>query len=216
MGFDRDMGLVEMTGARYHADQITCARTLSALERAKANGFDVTAGVSIHHLTLNEFDLGDWRTFFKLTPPLRAEDDRRAVVQAVASGLIDVICSMHTPQDEESKRLPFEQAAAGAVGLETLLPAALRLWHSGDVGLAQLFRALSLNPARRLGLDAGRLTPGAPADLVLFDPHAPFVLDRFALRSKSKNTPFDGARLQGRVLATFVGGEEVFAQEEKC
>jgi len=216
MGFDRDMGLVEMTGARYHADQITCARTLPALERAKANGFDVTAGVSIHHLTLNEFDLGDWRTFFKLTPPLRAEDDRRAVVQAVASGLIDVICSMHTPQDEESKRLPFEQAAAGAVGLETLLPAALRLWHSGDVGLAQLFRALSLNPARRLGLDAGRLTPGAPADLVLFDPHAPFVLDRFALRSKSKNTPFDGARLQGRVLATFVGGEEVFAQEEKC
>ena len=210
MGLDRDMGLIEMTGARYHADQITCARTLPALERAKANGLDVTAGISIHHLTLNEFDLGDWRTFFKLTPPLRAEDDRRAMVQAVASGLIDVICSMHTPQDEESKRLPFEQAAAGAVGLETLLPAALRLWHGGEIGLAQLFRALSLNPARRLGLDAGRLEPGAPADLVLFDPHAPFVLDRFALRSKSGNTPFDGARMQGRVLATFVGGEQVF------
>jgi dihydroorotase len=130
MGFDRDMALVEMTGARYHADQITCARTLPALERAKANGFDVTAGVSIHHLTLNEFDVGDYRTFFKLTPPLRSEDDRQAVVQAVADGVIDVIASFHTPQDEESKRLPFEEAAPGAVGLQTLLPAAMRLYHA--------------------------------------------------------------------------------------
>jgi dihydroorotase len=215
MGFDRDMSLVEMTGVRYHADQITCARTLPALERAKANGLDVTAGVSIHHLTLNEFDVGDYRTFFKLRPPLRSEDDRIAMVEAVATGLIDVICSMHSPQDEESKRLPFEEAAAGAVGLETLLPAALRLFHSEAMCLAQLFRALSLNPARRLGLPGGRLAEGAPADLVLFDAHAPFVLDRFALRSKSKNTPFDGARMQGRVIATFVGGTQVFAEGAK-
>jgi dihydroorotase len=210
MGLDRDLGLVEMTGARYHADQITCARSLPALERAKAKGLDVTAGISIHHLTLNEFDLGDFRTFFKLTPPLRSESDRLAMVEAVATGLIDVICSMHTPQDEESKRLPFEEAAPGAVGLETLLPAAMRLYHADALSLPQLFRALALNPARRFGLPGGRLAEGAPADLVLFDPDAPFVLDRFTLRSKSKNTPFDGARLQGRVLATFVGGAQVF------
>lgn len=215
MGLDRDMGLIEMTGARYHADQITCARSLPALERAKANGLDVTAGISIHHLTLNEFDVGDYRSFFKLTPPLRSESDRLAMVEAVASGLIDVICSMHSPQDEESKRLPFEEAAPGAVGLETLLPAAMRLYHAGALSLPQLWRALSLNPARRIGLDCGRLAPGAPADLVLFDPDAPFVLDRFALRSKSKNTPFDGARMQGKVLATFVDGVQVHPTGEE-
>ena len=132
------------------------------------------------------------------------------MVEAVASGEIDVICSMHTPQDEESKRLPFEEAASGAVGLETLLPAAMRLVHSGALDLPQLWRALSLNPAKRLGLPGGRLAPGAPADLVLFDPDAPFVLDRANLHSKSKNTPFDGARMQGRVKATWVGGHRVF------
>jgi len=213
IGLDHEIGLAEMTGARLHIDQITTARALPALERAKANGLDITAGVSIHHVTLNEFDLGDYRTFFKLTPPLRAEEDRKAVVAALASGLIDVLCSMHTPQDEESKRLPFEVAAPGAVGLETLLPAALRLHHSGELSLPQLFRALALNPARRLGLPQGRLAAGAPADLVLFDADAPFVLDRFALRSKSKNTPFDGARLQGKVLGTWVGGTRVYARE---
>jgi len=215
LGFERDMALVEMTGVRYHADQITCAATLPALARAKANGLDVSAGVSIHHLTLNEFDVGDYRTFFKLTPPLRAETDRLAVVQAVADGVIDIVCSMHTPQDEESKRLPFEDAAAGAVGLETLLPAALRLYHAGAIGLPQLFRALALNPARRLGLPQGRLAPGAPADLVLFDPDVPFVLDRARLHSKSRNTPFDGQRMEGKVLATFVGGRRVFSSEEQ-
>lgn len=214
MGFDRDMALVEMTGARYHADQITCARTLPALERAKANGLDVTAGVSIHHVTLNEFDVGDYRTFFKLTPPLRAEEDRVAVAHALASGLIDTLCSMHTPQDEESKRLPYEEAAAGAVALQTMLPAAMRLYHDGTMTLPQLFRAMSLNPAKRLGLPGGRLAVGAPADLVLFDPDAPFVLDRFTmLASKSKNTPFDGAKMEGKVLATFVGGAQVYGQE---
>jgi len=213
MGLERDLALVEMTGVTWHADQITTARSLPALARAKAEGLDVTAGISIHHLTLNEFDVGDYRTFFKLTPPLRSEEDRLAMVQAVAEGVIDVIGSFHTPADEESKRLPFEEAASGAVGLQTLLPAALRLYHAGAIDLPVLWRALSLNPARRLGLPQGRLTPGAPADLVLFDPDAPFVLDRFALRSKSKNTPFDGARMEGKVLATWVAGTRIFAAE---
>ena len=210
MGLERDLALVEMTGVRYHADQITTAAALPALERARAAGLDVTAGISVHHLTLNDYDVGDYRTFFKLSPPLRAEADRIAMIEAVAAGGIDVICSMHTPADEESKRLPFEEAAAGAVALETLLPAALRLVHAGHLSLPQLFRALSLNPARRLGLPQGRLEIGAPADLVLFDPDAPFVLDRFKLQSKSKNTPFDGARMQGKVLATIVAGVQVY------
>lgn len=213
MGLDRDMALVEMTGAKYHADQITAARALPALERAKKNGLDVTAGTSIHHLTLNELDVADYRTFFKIKPPLRAEEDRLALIEAVKSGLIDTISSMHTPQDEESKRLPFEEAASGAVGLETLLPAALRLYHNGDLTLPELFRAMALNPAKRLGLASGRLDAGAPADLVLFDADAPFVLDRFKLKSKSKNTPFDGARLQGKVLATYVAGAAVYRRD---
>ncbi|SLN31155.1 Dihydroorotase [Roseovarius gaetbuli] len=210
MGLDRDIALLEMTGAKYHADQITTARALPALERAKRNGLDITAGTSIHHLTLNELDVSDYRTFFKVKPPLRSEEDRQAVIEALRSGLIDIISSMHTPQDEESKRLPFEEAASGAVALETLLPAALRLYHAEALDLPTLFRAMSLNPARRLGLASGRLAVGAPADLVLFDPHKPFVLDRFALKSKSKNTPFDGARLQGKVLATYVAGTPVY------
>ena len=210
MGLDRDLALVAMTRGRYHADQITVAASLPALARARDAGLDVTAGISIHHLTLNEFDVGDYRTFFRFTPPLRSEDDRLSMVDAVAQGLIDTIASFHTPQDEESKRLPFEAAAPGAVGLQTLLPAALRLYHQGGLSLPQLFRAMALNPARRLGLSAGRLSDGAPADLVLFDPDAPFVLDRFALLSKSKNTPFDGARMQGRVLGTWVAGTPVF------
>lgn len=213
MGLDRDLALVAMTGVRYHADQITVAASLPALRRARQAGLDVTAGVSIHHLTLNEYDVGGYRTFFRFTPPLRPEDDRMAMIEAVAEGLIDVIASFHTPQDEESKRLPFAEAAPGAVGLQTLLPAAMRLYQQGGLSLPQLWRAMSLNPARRLGLPGGRLTAGAPADLVLFDPDAPFVLDRFTLLSKSKNTPFDGARMEGRVLGTWVGGQRVYGDE---
>jgi dihydroorotase len=213
IGLDRDIALVEMTGARYHADQITTIRALPALQRAKRNGLDVTAGVSIHHLTLNELDVADYRTFFKVKPPLRSEDDRLAMIEAVGSGLIDIISSMHTPQDEESKRLPFEEAASGAVALETLLPAALRLYHADQLDLPTLFRAMSLNPATRLGLPCGRLSVGAPADLVLFDADIPFVMDRFALRSKSGNTPFDGQRMQGKVLSTYVAGQEIYARD---
>ncbi|WP_323009246.1 dihydroorotase [Paracoccus sp. (in: a-proteobacteria)] len=212
MGLDRDLALVAMTGARYHADQITVAASLPALRRAREAGLDVTAGISIHHLTLNEYDVGGYRTFFRFTPPLRSEDDRLTMVEAVAEGLIDVIASFHTPQDEESKRLPFAEAAPGAVGLQTLLPAAMRLYHQGGLSLPQLWRAMSLNPARRLGLPGGRLAAGASADLLLFDPDAPFVLDRFTLLSKSKNTPFDGARMEGRVLGTWVAGRRVFGE----
>ena len=210
MALDRDIALVEMTGAKYHADQITTARALPALERAKANGLDISAGVSIHHLTLNELDVADYRTFFKVKPPLRSEEDRLQVIEAVGSGLIDIISSMHTPQDEESKRLPFEEAASGAVALETLLPAALSLYHNGYMDLPTLLKAMTVNPAKRLNLPTGRLTKGAPADLLLFDPDAPFVMNRAILRSKSKNTPFDGHRMQGRVLATYVAGTRVY------
>ncbi len=213
MGLDRDLALVAMTGARYHADQITVAASLPALGRARAAGLDVTAGISIHHLTLNEYDVGGYRTFFRFTPPLRSEDDRLAMIEAVAGGVIDIIASFHTPQDEESKRLPFAEAAPGAVGLQTLLPAAMRLYQQGGLSLPKLWRAMSLNPAKRLGRDAGRRGAGTPADLVLFDPDAPFVLDRFTLRSKSKNTPFDGARMEGRVLGTWVAGQRVYGGE---
>jgi len=204
MGLDRDIAIIEMTGASYHADQITTSRALPPLERAKHNGFDITAGTSIHHLTLNALDVANYRTFFKIKPPLRDEDDRLAITRAVQTGLIDIISSMHTPQDEESKRLPFEAAASGAVALETLLPAAMQLFHSGAMDLPTLWRAMSLNPSKRLGLPSGRLSIQAPADLVIFDPHAPFVMDRSSLQSKSRNTPFDGTRMQGKVIRTYV------------
>jgi len=210
MGLDRDMALVELTGAQYHFDQITTARSIPALERAKKNGHKVTAGTSIHHLTLNEFDIADYRSFFKLDPPLRSENDRLAIIDAVNSGVIDVISSFHTPQDEESKRLPFETAAAGAVGLETLLPASLQLFHNQSVSLAKLIKTMTLNPATLLGLPSGRITPGAPADLIIFDTDVPFILDRERLRSKSKNTPFDGHKMQGRVMRTIVNGKTIF------
>ncbi|MFV0475025.1 MAG: dihydroorotase [Pikeienuella sp.] len=210
---ERDMALVEITDARYHADLVTTRGGLETLRRAKDRGLRVTAGISHHHFILNEYDLADYPTFFKLDPPLREEEDREAMQQAVAEGLIDVICSSHQPQDEESKRQPFEVAASGAVGLETLLPGALKLWHDGLVTLPALFERLSLAPSRLLGLEGGRLAPGAPADLVVFDPDAPYVLDRFALRSKSKNTPFDRRLMTGRAIRTFVAGQEVFTHE---
>jgi len=195
---------------RFHIDQISTATGLDALRAARARGIQASAGVSIHHLTLNEFDVGEYRTFFKVKPPLRAEEDRMAVVAGIADGEIDVIASMHTPQDEESKRLPFEDAASGAVGLETLLPAALQLYHAGHVPLPRLIRAMTLGPAELLRLPQGRMSAGAPADLIVFDADFPFILDRATLRSKSKNTPFDMRRMQGRVLRSIVGGKTVF------
>ena len=161
-------------------------------------------------MTLNENDIGPYRTFFKVRPPLRREEDRVAMVQALANGDIDVIVSSHDPQDADTKRRPFAEAADGAVGLETLLSAALRLVHSGDVTLATMLKALTINPARLLGLHSGRLVKGAIADLVLFDPGEPWVVNKDLLRSRSKNTPFDEAKMQGRVLRTMVAGETVY------
>jgi dihydroorotase len=207
---ERDLRLVRLTGGRYHAAAISCADSVEIIRRARETGAVITCGVSINNLTLNENDIGDYRTFFKLAPPLRHEDDRQAVIEALAEGVIDVIVSDHDPQDVETKRLPFAEAANGAVGLETLLSAALRLVHDGRVTLPGLLRALSTRPAEILGLPGGRLAPGAPADLFTFAPDTPYVLDRQDLRSRSKNTPFDEARLEGQVSLTIVAGRIVF------
>jgi dihydroorotase len=207
---ERDMRLVRLTGGRYHAAMISCADSVEIVQAAKGRGLPVTCGVSINNLALNENDIGDYRTFLKLSPPLRHEDDRQAAIQALADGVIDVIVSDHNPQDVETKRLPFAEAADGAVGLETLLSAALRLVHAGQIALPRLLRALSTRPAEILGLPGGRLARGAPADLIVFDPDAPYVLDKRLLHSRSKNTPFDEARLEGQVTLTLAGGRIVF------
>jgi dihydroorotase len=208
---ERDLRLVKLTGARYHAASITCRDSLAIIARAKNEGLPVTAAVTINHLTLNENDIGSYRTFCKLTPPLRTEDDRLALADAVADGTIDVIVSDHDPQDVETKRLPFAEAMPGAVGVETMLPAALRLVHAGLVPLAALLKALSTAPSALRRLPGGTLSRGAPADLMVLDLDTPWVLDRDDLRSKCKNSPFDEARMSGRVLRTIVGGRTVHA-----
>jgi dihydroorotase len=210
---ERDIRLVRLTGGRYHAAMISCADSAEIVRGAKAKGLPVTCGVSINHLALNENDIGDYRTFLKLSPPLRHEDDRQAMIEALADGTIDVIVSDHNPQDVENKRLPFAEAANGAVGLETLLSAALRLVHAGSIPLPRLLHALSTKPAEILGLPGGRLAVGAPADLIVFDPDAPYVLDKRQLKSLSKNTPFDEARLEGQVSTTMVAGRVVFQRD---
>lgn len=206
---ERDLALVELTGARLLADQLTTGCALEALQRARDKGLPVFASASINHLSFNELDIGDYRTFAKLDPPLRAEDDRQALIEALASGLIDVVVSAHCPAPAEDKRLPFDEAAPGAVGLETLLPALLALHHDGRMRLADLIRTVTLAPADLIGLPAGRLTKGAPADLVLCDIGAPVIIDADKLTSKSKNSPFDGRRLQGQVQMTVVDGRIV-------
>jgi dihydroorotase len=210
---ERDIRLVARTGARYHASMISCAESAELVRRAKERGLPVTCGVSINSLTLNENDVGAYRTFCKLTPPLRHERDRQALVAALADGVVDVIVSDHDPQDVETKRQPFAEAANGALGLETMLSAALRLHHSGDVSLPRLVEAMTVAPARLIGAAAGRLSPGAPADMVLIDQDLPWVVDKTSLRSRSKNSPFDEARLTGRVIETYVAGKRVFALE---
>jgi dihydroorotase len=207
---ERDMRLVALTGGRYHAASVTSEESLAVLRHAKESGIAVSAAASVNHLTLNEIDVGPYRTFFKVAPPLRAESDRAALVEALASGLVDIVMSDHNPQDVEVKRLPFAEAEPGAIGLETMLPAGLRLVHNDALPLATLIKAMSTRPAELLGLPCGTLRPGAPADVIVIDPDVPWVLDPDALKSKCKNTPFDEARLQGRVVRTIVGGRTVY------
>jgi dihydroorotase len=207
---ERDIRLVALTGGCYHAASITCAESLEVIRRAKEAGMPVTCSASINHLALNEIDIGQYRTFFKLSPPLRAEDDRQALVSAVEDGLIDVVMSDHNPQDVEVKRLPFAEAAVGAIGIETMLPAGLRLVHGGSMKLMTLLKAMSTRPAELLGLPGGSLRPGAPADVIVIDPDVPWVLDRDELKSKCRNTTFDEARMQGRAVRTIVSGRTVY------
>ena len=207
IALERDLRLVGLTGVRYHAALLSNRLSLAAMARARGEGLSVSCGVSINSLTLNELDVGDYRTFLKLTPPLRSEDERMALVEALSAGLIDVISSDHDPQDVETKRLPFAEAASGAIGVETMLSASLRLVSGGHVGLPRLIRAMTLRPAEILKLPVGRLAVGAPADVIRFDPDEPYVLDPAELHSRCRNTPFDAARLEGRVKLTLVAGQ---------
>jgi dihydroorotase len=207
----RDLQLAALTDVRYHAAQVSTGAAVELMTAAKRRSNSMSAGISINNLTLNENDVAPYRTFFKLSPPLRSEDDRRAVIDGLNSGAIDTIHSGHDPQDSEVKRQPFAEASDGAVGLETLLAAALRLFHSGDVPLLTLIRAMTSRPAEILGLASGRLAIGAPADFVIIDPDFPWVVKETALRSRSRNTAFEGARMQGAVMQTFVAGRRVFS-----
>ena len=209
MQIERDLHLVELTQARYHAGPLTTAAAIDAVRVAKRKGLPVTADTAPHYFALNETAVGDYRTFTKVSPPLRSEYDRRAVVDGLKDGTIDAIASDHAPQDQDSKRLPFQQAEFGMIGLETLLPLGLELVHNGFLTLLELVAKLSTNPARILRRPAGSLARGAAADLVLFDPAKPWRIDEKAFLSKSKNSPFDGRPVQGRVIGTWLGGRRV-------
>ncbi|RFC66579.1 dihydroorotase [Fulvimarina endophytica] len=206
---ERDLRLAALTGGRYHAAELSLAESAEVLRTAKRRGSNVSGGVSINHLSLNENDIGEYRTYFRLSPPLRGEDDRRGLIAAIADGTIDVVHSAHDPHDADGKRRPFTEADSGAIGLETLLSAALRLHHSGDLPLLRLIETMTSAPARLLGLDRGTLKPDRPADFILVDLDEPFLFDETMIRSKSKNTVFENARFQGRVMQTFVGGRKV-------
>ena len=210
----RDLQLAALTGTKYHAAQISCAGSIELMAAAKKRNKSVTSGVSINNLALNENDIGRYRTFFKLGTPLRSEDDRQAVIEGLRNGTIDTIHSDHDPQDTEVKRQPFAEASDGAIGLETLLAAALRLVHSGDVDLLTVLRAMTSRPAEILGLSSGRIAKGAPADLILVDLDYPWQVSERDLRSRSRNTSFEGARLAGKVMRTIVGGQTVYTHVE--
>ena len=212
MMIERDLHLVALTGARYHAAHVSTAAAIEAIRRAKVQGLPVTCDTAPPYFALNEHAIGDYRTFAKLSPPLRSEADRQAVIAGLADGTIDAIASDHAPWDQDSKRLPFSSASAGIVGLETLLPLSLENYHNGHLPLIAVMRRLTVNPAAILRLDAGRLRPGAPADLVIFDPDAPWQIRTDDFHSKSKNAPFDGRPVRGRVAQTVVDGRPIFAR----
>jgi len=207
---ERDIRLVEMTGGRLHFAHVSTRDAIEAIAKAKARGLLITCDTAPPYFALNEMEVVDYRTFAKLSPPLRGEDDRRAVIEGLKSGVIDIVASDHTPQDEDTKRLPFAQAAFGGVGLETLLPVSLDLFHNGHMGLLDVLKLLTCAPADLLGLPAGRLHKGAAADLVMFDPERVWKVDARSLHSKSKNSPFDERPVQGRVLRTVVDGRIVY------
>lgn len=208
---ERDMALAELTGGRLLLDMISAAETVESVRRVKSRDVEVYASVSINHLALNELDIGDYRTFAKLDPPLREERDRQALLGAVADGTIDIIVSDHDPQSAGQKRLPYAEASAGAVGLELLLPVGLKLAAEGEVDLMEFLRAVTINPAELLSISGGRLAIGEPADLVIFSETEPWIVDSTALLSRSKNTPFDGRRMTGRVRYTLKNGGVVYA-----
>ncbi len=210
---ERDLRLVEMTGVNYHASQISCRASLDVMRRAKDKGLPVSCGVSINHLTLNENDIGAYRTFFKLSPPLRSEEDRAALVEGVGDGTIDIIVSSHNPQSADTKRLPFAEAASGAIGLETMFAAAMGLVQNGDISMSRLIEVLSASPARLLDLEAGTLAPGRPADFVIADPGRPWLVEDTRLASLSKNSPFEHRSLEGQIMQTIVAGRQVFAYQ---
>jgi dihydroorotase len=207
---ERDLSFLEEYPCRFHFSQISSKKTVMVIKKAKEEGKKFTAGVSINNLSLNENDIGDFRTFLKLSPPLRTEMDRLSLVEAVNDGTIDVIVSDHKPQDEESKRLTFAQAATGAVGVETLLPLALELYHNNSVKINKLLAAMTSNPAKILDIKKGSLDIGNDADLCILDINKPWVIKKSELKSKSKNTPVENRKLQGQILKTFVKGKIAF------
>jgi dihydroorotase len=207
---ERDIRLTAMTGGRYHAAHISTADSVEIIARAKKQGLNVTCDTAPFYFSLNELAVGDYRTFAKLSPPLRNEQDRQAIVEGLKSGVIDAIASDHAPHDQDSKRLPFPQAAFGGSGLETLLAVSLDLFHNGDMSLMEVLRRLTVAPAKLLGLEAGRLARGQKADLVIFNPDESWKVIADAFKSKSKNSPFDGRPVQGRVLRTVIDGRAVY------
>jgi|TARA_B100001093_G_scaffold398410_1_gene385742 dihydroorotase len=207
---ERDLSLLNEFSCRYHVNQISSKETLNVIKRNKEKGLKFSVGVSINNLSLNENDIGDFKTFLKLSPPLRLEEDRVGLVEGVKSGLIDVIVSDHTPEDEEGKRLPFAQAATGAIGIETLLPLALEMYHNESLPLAKIIETLTINPANILKVNKGTLKKGSDADMCVFDLDKPWVVNGDDLKSKSKNTSIEGRKLQGKVQMTFLNGELAF------
>jgi dihydroorotase len=211
---ERDLRLCEITGGRLHIAHVSTAAAIEAIRQAKRHGLPVTCDTAPHYFALNETAVGDYRTFAKVSPPLRGESDRRAVVAGLKDGTIDAIASDHSPHDQDSKRLPFASAASGIVGLETLLPLTLELYHNGHLSLLEALRPLTDRPAAILRLPAGRLETGAAADLVVFDLERPRRIDVDAFRSKSRNSPFDGRPVQGQVLRTVIAGRSVFTHRD--